>query len=156
MQKSTQIIRRSFLFGQIAIALSIGFCGTAYSLEKTQGLNLDTLQMGDSQSINWNTGTADQFAKFINQPFTAMTRNGDQVHLTLVNAEAGNSGPARPKNLSRSEGVSLIFKSDFAEDLAAQGHQSVWIWHETLGEFNVLLGAVPRQSGGYDIETILN
>jgi len=155
MNKSSRLNRRSFLYGKIAFASTIGFGGAAYALGPKQMSNTQSvLETKDQPS--WKAGTADQFAKIINQPFTAITNDGDMLHLTLVKAEAGNSGANRPKDLPRSESVSLIFKSDFAEDLADQGHQTVWMWNSTLGESQILLGAVPRRSGGYDIEVVLN
>ena len=77
MSKSTQINRRSFLYGQIAIASTIGFAGTAYGRGRSQELNHDTSQLGAGKQPSWKTGTADQFAKFINQPFTAVTLDGN-------------------------------------------------------------------------------
>ena len=142
MNKTTHLDRRSFLYGQVAVASTIGLSGASYARGRT--------------NPRWETATARQFEAFIGQAFTGMDKDRNLLHLTLVKVESGNSGSDRPKNLPRPESVILVFKSDFAEDLAAQGHHSVWINHHTLGETNIFLGAVPRRSGGYDIEAILN
>lgn len=159
MSKISKMDRRSFIYGQMAVASTLGLGSLATAFGQPHGPNPDAnnlLGLDAFHKPSWKTGTADQFARLINQPFTAMTDDGNMLHLKLVKAEAGNSGPARPKHLPRSESVSLIFKSDSAAELFEQGHQSVWITNGTLGTVNLFLGAIPLKSGGYEIEAILN
>ncbi|MEP3654448.1 MAG: hypothetical protein ABJO36_06080 [Litorimonas sp.] len=147
MQKSSQLNRRSMLSASAALATTIGISGTAFA--RTGMMSLES-------TADWKTGTADDFAPLVNQPFMAKLKDGTLLHLTLVDVEASNSGAARPKHLARSEGVTLTFKSDFAEDLAKQGDHTVWIFNHALGNFEAFLGTTPRRTGGYDIELILN
>lgn len=149
MQKNTQLNRRLFIGGQVALAASVGFGASAFALENQSSFGLE-------EQVSWRTGTADQFAKLINQQFTAVTPNGGLLQMKLVEAIPNSSGSARPKHLSRQEGVSLIFESDFAEDLAAKGHHITSVWNSVLGESKMFLGTIPRRSGGYEIEVILN
>ncbi|MEP4053044.1 MAG: hypothetical protein ABJN22_12445 [Litorimonas sp.] len=143
MQKKTLLNRRSFVCSQIALATvsAFGLGGVAHAIE---------------DQPNWTNATAAEFEKLTMQQFTAMTEDGQLFHLKLADVEAGNSGGARPKILPRSEGVVLTFDCDFADEFAANGDQSVWMWNSTLGKFNMHLGASLRRSGKYDLVAVLN
>ena len=140
MNTNTHLNRRLFMGGQIALAASLGLGSSAFASD---------------DKISWQKGTANQFAQLIDQQFTAVTAEGALLEMTLIEAVAGKSGPARPKNLARSESVSLVFETDFPEDLAGQ-EKSTRVWNATLGEAELYLSAIPRRSGGYEIEVILN
>jgi len=142
MHSKIQFNRRALFYGPLALSAAIGGSAPALAYVKEQP--------------KWETGTAEDFKALVNRPFTAMTKEGKLLHLTLVEARAGNSGPARPKGLSRSESVTLTFRCKFEADLESLGHDSAWVWNSTLGQSQLLLGSVPRKSGGYDIELILN
>lgn len=115
-----------------------------------------TAHAGDPVSRDWTTAKARQFSKLKGQSFTARDQSGNIVHLKLAIVEQHGYRGSRPSNLARRSGMTLVFDCDCAEDLAAQGHQTVWIHHPELGQSQLFLGAVPRRDGSYEIEAILN
>lgn len=159
MKKTSQLNRRTFVGAQLAAISTAGMASTAFAQMPSSGsdrLSAQSFNAIETESPSWVSGNAEQFSTLIGQKFTAQTATGQLLHLKLVAADAGNSGSARPRSLKRAESVSLSFESPFADDLAGKPHQSVWMWHSELGQFEMLVGAVPLRSGGSQIEAVLN
>jgi len=155
MKKSVQINRRSYLVSQLAIA-SLAGGASAMALSGPGDMTSETSLLKAGGDAVWKRGTADDFKGLINESFTAFAKDGSMFHLVLDQVESGHSGPARPNSLVRSESVSLMFKSVVSPDLLNIQEQSVTMWNSKLGEFELFLSPVPRRSGGFDLEVILN
>ena len=160
---SKHLSRRAFVAGQATAALAITMAGVASagpltkSLFKRAGPKAPRLSRFDQiKNAKWETVTDDELSLFIGNHFNAMCDDGLHLNLKLVKTEAIKSGRYRPRNLARLEGVVAVFESPQAKWLAETGHQSVWISHPVLGDFQIFLGAVPSRSGGHVIEAVLN
>ena len=143
MSKKTQIDRRTFLAAQTAV-MAVGLGGTALAFEPRES------------RADWKVGTADQFSKLVNQRFTAFAQDGSMYHLVLTSVEKGKLDAGRPRSLRRSESATLYFKSVNANDLNIPGHETVTMYHPSLGQMDIFLSVIPKKSGGTEIEVIFN
>lgn len=66
--------------------------------------------------------------------------------MTLVKAERVNMGSALPRHLPRTEGVTLVFDCDTAQQMISD--ESVRVAHPALGKASLFLGAEPKKSSG--------
>ncbi len=119
-------------------------------------ISTPALAFDKAARLNWETAKFEQFEALVDKPFTVMTEDGHIYRLRLISVEEGLSGAKRPKNLPRSESLSLTFKGKSIERLIRQGHQTAWISNPVLGQYSLFLGAVPLRSGEYVIEAVLN
>lgn len=103
---------------------------------------------------SWEKGKAKDFASLTGTTFVGLRENGEAISMTLVSAERVDLGPARPRHLPRSEGVTLVFECDTAEQLLS--HESVRVAHPALGKTTLFLGAEPKKSGGYRLCAAMN
>ena len=104
----------------------------------------------------WDTATAEVLEKFVGQRFKVRTAENGSVILRLKSVEPVRSGPARPADLPRAEGVSAIFESPDQDALVQLGHQTHIVRHRQLGTAALFMGPVPTLDGGPVIEVILN
>gem|GEM_PF-3023440 len=142
MGSNSNLNRRKFIGANLCVAAGLITPGSVAALERN----------------NWATVTATEFNAFNRQSFFVQTDDNRRIRLRLIKTEASNSGPARPAHLARAEGLTAVFVTTQADAawLAEAGHQSVNIWHETLGNGRVFIGAVPSRRGGYFVEMVLN
>ena len=103
---------------------------------------------------SWERGKAKDFASLAGTTFVGLRDNGEAISMTLVKAERVDMGPALPRHLARTEGVTLVFECDTAEQLLS--HESVRVAHPALGKTNLFLGAEAKKSGGYRLCASIN
>ncbi len=142
MSTTPKLSRRTFVAAQACAVLS-GASGIAGASAL-------------SKAPSWETATKKELTPLIGDRFTAITEGGQHIVLQLIAAEACCSGRHRPVHLKRREGVTAVFTSPQAGQIALSGHQTVRIKHTSLGKFDLFIGAVPSRSGGHILEAILN
>ena len=111
---------------------------------------------GSAAGHAWETAGAPQFGQMIGHTFRVRLDDGTFLALRLVEVEAVVSGPHRPAHLRRREGVVLVFDGARTQALVEQGSRCYQVRHARLGTCDLLLGPVPRRSGGHYIEAVLN
>ena len=104
----------------------------------------------------WHDATAEELAALVGDRFRFSTMGHGDLVLKLKAVEPGASGPARPGDLSRRESVTAVFDSPDAGPLVADGDGLHRVWHPRMGAADLYMTAVPRRSGGADIEIVLN
>ena len=147
MTNKDNMNRRHFLAGQVALGVSVAAAaGNAAAATKAT----------PAKATRWETMTATELQRFVGHRFTLETGKGEIVAIKLTGVESSHSGPARPKNLPRPEGLIAEFDSPDKEGLVLAGHQLYRIKHPVLGSADVLLGPVPKRNGGHVLELVLN
>lgn len=148
MKKTPTLSRRAVVVGQAALAAT-------FTASAAQARPLS--RAGNTlKKARWETVTDTEMSQMIGHKFTAVTSDGTLINMKLVETEAIKSGSNRPSFLPRSEGVALVFEERGARGSEAMDQHTVQIFHKRLGGFEVLLGPVPRRSGGYFLEAVLN
>lgn len=104
----------------------------------------------------WHDATAEELAALVGDRFRVASPEHGPMVLRLRAVEAGASGAARPAGLPRREAVTLVFDSPDAAPLAAQGDGLLEVRHPRMGAARLYMTAVPRRTGGRDIEIVLN
>ncbi|WP_305968676.1 MULTISPECIES: hypothetical protein [unclassified Mameliella] len=155
------VSRRAVLAGKAALAGLAALPGAA--LARGDAAAPDALHGGPAERAadalrppRWHDATAEELRPLVGDRFRVSTpRHGDMV-LRLKAVEAGHSGMDRPAHLPRRESVTAIFDSPDSAPLVADGDGLHRVWHPRMGAADLYMTAVPRRSGGADIEIVLN
>lgn len=148
--------RRTVVAGQAALAVAAALPAGSGAMAATgtpvPGTAADTTRA----PARWATATAEDLQPFIGQRFRVETAGHGSVVLRLHAVEPVRSGPHRPADLPRAEGVIAVFDSPDKDALAALGHGTHRMRHPRLGNAALYMGPVPSRSQGQLIEVILN
>lgn len=104
----------------------------------------------------WPTATAQEMQPFVGQRFRVHTQEHGTLVLKLVDVQSPASDPARPAHLPRRVGMSAVFDGPDAQLLAGSEDTTHSVSHPKIGTIRAYLKTMPRQSGGFEIEMILN
>lgn len=105
----------------------------------------------------WHNATATELTSLIGDRFRFTSKEHGTVALKLVALEANPSGPARPGDLPRRDGVTALFAGPDMGPLVAAGDGIYDIAHPRMGRSTALyVTAPPRQDGTAYIELVLN
>lgn len=146
MAEKTGINRRDFMASTAAVA---GMSTTAVAA---------TPELGDTPVVvtNWARTTHAEMSSLIGQRFHVTAPDGRTGILELVDAEPVSSGPDRPADLPRAEGVVAVFDSLDKDFFVGAEHSMHRVSHVKLGTANLFMGRSPKRSGGDVIEMVLN
>ncbi|WGW02974.1 DUF6916 family protein [Tropicibacter oceani] len=104
----------------------------------------------------WTSATATELADFIGDRFRVTSERHGTVVLKLVALEPHASGPARPGQLPRREGVTALFESPDMGPLVAEQSGTYRVSHPRIGSADLYLSAAPRRDGRAYVELVLN
>lgn len=154
----TRLSRRTVLAGKAALAGLAALPGAALARSPVSGGTDKALAPASAalQPPRWHDATAEELAALVGDRFRISTRDHGDLVLKLKAIEPGSSGPARPGDLPRRESVTAVFDSPDAAPLVADGDGLHRVWHPRMGAADLYMTAVPRRSGGADIEIVLN
>jgi hypothetical protein len=155
-----RLSRRTVLAAQAALAGLTALPGLAMaSTAPVLGAEVDgCATQGGKACIpaRWHTATAEELAGYIGDRFRVNSAKHGTLVLKLVAVEAHKSGPARPVDLQRREGVTAVFESRDMAPLVADGHGTYRVSHPHIGAADLFASATPRRFGGHHIEIVLN
>ncbi|MBW4982431.1 hypothetical protein KZZ07_07750 [Mameliella sp. CS4] len=155
------VSRRAVLAGKAALAGLAALPGAAFARGDATGP--DTLHGGPAATASgalrpprWHDATAEELMPLIGDRFRISTSQHGDLVLRLKAVEAGHSGMDRPGHLPRRESVTAVFDSPDSAPLVSDGDGLHRVWHPRMGAAELYMTAVPRRSGGADIEIVLN
>lgn len=153
--------RRAVLAGKAALAGLVALPGVALARTPAgaaapTATAAPTVTPAALRPPRWHDATAEELAALVGDRFRVSTREHGDLVLKLVAVEGSTSGAARPAHLPRREGVTAVFDSPDAAPLVADGDGLHRVWHPRMGAADLYMTAVPRRSGGADIEIVLN
>ncbi|WP_425102043.1 DUF6916 family protein [Tropicibacter sp. S64] len=152
MTNQTRMSRRAAVAGTAVCAAAAALPGTASALSDPAPRTAPASAL----TPRWTSATADELASFVGQRFRFRSADHGTIALTLVGVVAHVSGPGRPAQLPRREGVTALFDGpDMAPMVAAQ-HGMYTISHPRLGGADLYVTAAPRRDGRAYIELVLN
>ncbi|MEL7091706.1 MAG: twin-arginine translocation signal domain-containing protein [Pseudomonadota bacterium] len=147
MTQHTGINRRHFMAGSAVAATAVTATPGAAGIDSSTAQPIVT---------DWARLGPQDMTAFIGHRFRVTAPDGRSGILELIDAEPIPSGPDRPANLPRGEGVVAVFDSpdkDLFLDAEAKMHR---VSHPILGSADLLIARSPKRSGGDVIELVLN
>lgn len=157
---TTKPTRRAVVAGQAALTVAAALPGAASALtaagDAASGTSEPATAAAARPPARWTTATAEDLEPYIGQRFRVRTADRGSVVLRLKSVEPARSGPDRPADLPRAEGVSALFESPDQDILVGLGHQTHRVRHARLGSADLFMGPIPTRDGGHLIEVILN
>ncbi len=146
MRQSKKLSRRDVLVGHAAIVTLAGVSGAA---------SADTAQMFNFKNSSWESLSAHELSQHVGDRFYVCSEGCDSKQLRLRSVDRIYSGPDRPAELARKEGLVATFETRNMKPFLDVGHNIYTIDHPQLGKADIFLGPV-AENGGYVIEMILN
>ena len=151
MAELLRINRRTFVAGPLAL----GALATAPILTASPAIAACSGEHGFSTS-RWTTVSFGELGALVGDHFSLKTKGFGRTQLALSSVEETVSGPDRPKDLAREEGIVAHFTSADMRKLADRGHQTYCIRHGSLGSADLFMGPVYDKNGRQVMELILN
>jgi hypothetical protein len=153
MTEDNSLTRRSFLATNAAVAAA-----TALPIGAAAAHAAAPVAVADPKTgpVRWTTATAAEFEGLVGDRFRVSSPETGNVVLRLIAVEPVDSGPARPSDLNRSEGLVAVFDSPDKAPLVQCGHATHKVSHPRLGSADLFLGPICKRSGGHVIEMVLN
>lgn len=151
MSEIKRMNRRTFVAGPLAL----GAVASAPIWSSSPAMAACSGEHGFSRN-GWKTVSASELGDLVGQRFSLKTEGFGRTQLSLSSVEETVSGPDRPKNLARGEGIVAHFTSADMSKLADQGHQTYCIRHGSLGSADLFMGPVYDKNGRQVMELILN
>ncbi|MFC0157350.1 DUF6916 family protein [Mameliella alba] len=155
------VSRRAVLAGKAALAGLAALPGAAFARGEAAGPEAlngapTAATTGALRPPRWHDATAEELMPLVGDRFRISTPQHGNLVLRLKAVEAGRSGMDRPRHLPRRESVTVVFDSPDSAPLVADGDGLHRVWHPRMGAADLYMTAVPRRSGGADIEIVLN
>ncbi len=151
MSQSVKLNRRSFLAANAALAATSVVPATAATSAASSVTTSAT-----AAPLAWHSVTSDALNAFVGDRFRVKTEDGDTLVLRLVAVEPFSSGPDRPVDLPRSEGLIAVFDSPDKACLVDCGHKMHRVSHPNLGSAHLFMGPSQRRNGDHVLEMVLN
>lgn len=149
MDNNNTLSRRAFMATNAALAAAATLpAGTAAASAGTPPAG--------GAPLRWTTATAQELSGLVGDRFRVRSAEAGELVLRLVAVEPVNSGPARPADLRRAEGVVAVFDSPDKAPLVQCGHATHRVSHPRLGSADLFFGPICRRGGGHVIEMVLN
>jgi len=152
-----RITRRTALAGKAALAGMAFLPGVAAARSLSP---MAECSPGNATSAclpaRWHSATAEELAGYVGDRFRVKSAEHGTLVLKLKAVEASASGPVRPGDLPRREGVTAVFESPDMAPLVADGYGTYRVSHPRIGSADLFMSAAPRRGGGDYIEVTLN
>lgn len=153
MSTKTSLSRRGFVALNAAGAAMVVLPSAATASTSMAETVTSATQVGP---FNWLTSGAAELEVHIGRRFRFQDENGHSTAMRLIAVEPVNSGPNRPTDLPRAEGVIAVFDGPDAASLAEAGDRMYRVGALGLGMASVMAGPTPRRDGSNMIEIVLN
>lgn len=147
--------RRACLAAQGAWAILLAMPGATRANAASIAAGAEPVRP-EPEPARWATATAEELRRHIGARFRVRTQSGENFVMRLTALEPASSGPHRPRDLLRAEGVTAVFDSPDLAPLKRAGCQTCRVSHPSIGAADLMLSLAPRRSGGHLVELVLN